>query len=495
MKKAFFKSIRFQIILLYIFILSLTLIILRSVLYADFRHTLQSELDAKIRLKVDGLEKGIRTYWQTQRLKSSKGSPDTFLFFQKKDQAFEQIAHQLIVEKLSRGEDIPTISFIFDAKGGLIVSSQRIAQINNFKKQILLSALNKTTRFDTLQLQLFNNRSIPVRVVSKPILQQNKVKYVVVVVTSLIPLNKALNQLKTVFFLQIPLILLIAIAGALFLVQATLSPVDEMVSTIGQINSETLKLRIKVPKTNDEIARLAETFNGMLAKLEKSFSSQRQIVQDISHELKTPLTILQGQQEVILKKDRDIDEYKDVLLSNLQEIEKMKQIVNNLLLLAKFDKEDLLLKMSGLNLNGLVHKICEDIKVLAMEKKINVQILDHDKNMIVSGHEAYLSLALNNVLGNAVKYTQKGSITITIKKFKNLAHIEINDTGIGISAEHLPYIFDRFYRVDKVRSSGEGFGLGLSIAKSILDLHKGGIHVRSQLHQGTTFTIYLPLVS
>ncbi len=463
-------------------------------LYADFRNTLQETLDAKLRLKADGIENSIRTYWQTEKLEMTKEWANSFLFFKRKDDRFEQIAYQLTIEELNRGDDIFTVSFIFDPQGTLIASSHVLEDTKPFKKIVLSTAVNKTNSFDVVRLNILSGQAVPFRVITKPVMANDKVKYVVAVMTSLIPLSKELAELQQAFFLQIPIILLIAIIGALVLVQVTLHPVDEMVRSIKQINADTLRLRLKVPNTDDEIARLAETFNDMLEELEQSFISQRQIVQDVSHELRTPLTILQGQQEVALRRERSVEEYKEVLYSNLEEIEKMKHMVNNLLLLAKIDKDSILKGIGSVDINKLINKMVEDITILAEDKKIQISIFERNKNILVKGDETYLKLLFLNIMDNAIKYTPKGGkIIVELIKLKSWVLVRIEDSGVGIDEKDIPYIFNRFYRVDKTRRGGEGFGLGLSIVKSVLDLHKGNIRVESEINKGTTFYIHLPL--
>ena len=331
------------------------------------------------------------------------------------------------------------------------------------------------------------------RAVTKPIVSDGKVKYVVQVLAPLAALESELRGLRAVLFSRVPIVIIIAILGALFIVRITLNPVDEIVNTIRQIRPDNLNVRLNVPNTGDEIARLAETFNDMLKDLERSFVAQRQIVQDISHELKTPLTILQGQQEVALRRNRSSMEYRDLLFSNLEEIEKMRRIVRDLLLLAKFDKESHTVEMKFVDLNKMVRELLDqEIQTMAQVKNIEVKLTERAAIMI-NASEDYLRLVLMNLLDNAIKYTPiGGTIEVTLGQDTEYVMIAVKDTGQGIPEKDLPYIFDRFYRVDKARRSGEGFGLGLSVVKSIVKIHKGEVHVQSQVNQGTTFSVYLP---
>lgn len=187
-----------------------------------------------------------------------------------------------------------------------------------------------------------------------------------------------------------------------------------------------------------------------------------------------------------------MQEYESALHSSLEEINKINRLVENLLILARFDNKEIPLETKSLNLNILIERVVDDIKVLAEQKNIEINFSAQERIVLEADGNQVRQLFLN-LLDNAIKYTPKdGKVILSLKKEDNFVKIQISDTGIGIAENELPFIFDRFYRVDKARSS-LGFGLGLSIAKSIVETHKGRIEVRSQPGQGTTFTIFLPL--
>lgn len=250
-------------------------------------------------------------------------------------------------------------------------------------------------------------------------------------------------------------------------------------------------MRIPVPQTKDEIRRLVDTFNQMLEELDKSFSSQQQIVQDISHELRTPLTILKGEMELALKKMRSSHEYEITLRSSLEEINKINRIVENLLMLARFDSHQVKLSFQPIALGELIAGIMQDVRVLSDQKGLHVTV-SAGPGISVEGDEMHVRRAILNIVDNAIKYTpQEGTISVVVKEDTSHAIVTISDTGVGIASENLSFIFDRFYRVDASRSS-KGFGLGLSIAQAIVEAHRGTVTVASQPGQGTTFTILFP---
>jgi heavy metal sensor kinase len=271
----------------------------------------------------------------------------------------------------------------------------------------------------------------------------------------------------------------------------TLRPVDKMVRKIRNIRSDNLSVRMPVVDTNDEIRMLGRTFNDMLDRLEKSFEAQRQIVQDLSHELKTPITILRGQLEVALKRPRTPEEYENVLKAGLGEIETIRRIIDDLLMLARLDSRAMTLEMKPVRLDVVIDYLLEDVRALADSKEIQVAS-DKSGAITIQANEIHLRRLFMNLLDNAVKYTDKGG-RVEVRVFEESGNgvVVIQDNGTGIPAEHLPNIFDRFYRANK-GGRADGYGLGLGIVKSIVDAHKGRIEVQSAPGQGTTFRVILP---
>jgi len=220
----------------------------------------------------------------------------------------------------------------------------------------------------------------------------------------------------------------------------------------------------------------------------------RQFSADASHELRTPLTIMRGEIELALRNPKNLEEYRAVLESALEEIMRMTAIIDNLLVLAKADQGRYHADFSEVDLGALVRELYEDSEVLAERKDIRVALRETADIRIV-GDRLRLRQLILNLIDNAIKYTpQGGTVTLALGREDGSARIEVSDTGIGIPADEQGKIFDRFYRVDKARSRElGGSGLGLSIAKWIAELHRGTITVRSSPHEGSTFTVLLPL--
>ncbi|HTL70282.1 MAG TPA: ATP-binding protein, partial [Candidatus Eisenbacteria bacterium] len=373
----------------------------------------------------------------------------------------------------------------------IIASSKDLSDTVTMRPTIFEYVLKGTPRFDNFRLDQ-PGRKLSLRVHTTPVIEDSTVSYIVQVATSLEPVQAELDKLRAILFLLIPAtVLLTGIAGSV-LVKVTLNPVDDMVRTIRQIKADNLRMRLPLPHAHDEIHRLAETYNQMLERLENAFTSQQRFNQDISHELKTPLTVLKGELEVTLKKSRTPEEYAEVIRSGLEEIDKIRRILDHLLLLARFDSKELAMETQPVDLNLLMEKVMAHIKILADQKSIQISYVSSGP-VVLQGHEPQLRRLFINLVDNAIKYTpQKGRVIVTLSRDGDLAVTEVSDTGIGIPDNELPHIFDRFYRVEKSRSS-EGFGLGLSIAKSIAQAHQGDIKVRSHPGLGTTFTVFLPV--
>jgi heavy metal sensor kinase len=264
-----------------------------------------------------------------------------------------------------------------------------------------------------------------------------------------------------------------------------------MVRKIQNIRGDNLSARIALPDSNDEIRRLARTFNEMLERIEKSFIAQKEIVQDLSHELKTPLTIMRGQLEVALKKPRERAEYEAILRSNLEETARIRRIIDDLLMLARLDSRSTALEVKNVLLPGIIHSVLESTQMLAKEKNIAIAF-EGPAEAVLEANEVHLHRLFTNLLENAVKYTPAGGqVLVSFVVEEKGFWVKVRDNGVGIDADRLPHVFDRFYRADNHRRS-DSYGLGLSIVKSIVDAHQGQIRIESQPGVGTTFHIYLP---
>lgn len=481
----FRRSIYFKMAIWYAALLGFIAGILGIALFNSFKHTINNDLNKLLKSKAEDISRIIDSYHQEDQAE-----------VQEKTGGISGAANVDLVTAVRFAIDNNSSDIfvrVFRPDGS------EFAHSNNISPAIISATapknpLNlKDSYFSTTKNVLEKSSPVEFRSFTLPVMDKENVKYVVQVSVTLRHLLSQLARLKTELFLFLPLFVFLIIISGLFLTKKVLSPVDNMTKTIRQITSRNLSQRLELTGANDEISRLAETFNGMLTRIDQAFSTQQQFIQDVSHELRTPLTALKGKQEVTLNKKRSPEEYEAVLGVNLEEINKMSQLVENLLALAQMEKKDILLKPRSIDLNRVIEKVINNMQALADQKNIFLLFSPAGK-IILEADDNQISRVFLNIIDNAIKYTgDNGKITVKVSKDKDYAKIEILDTGAGIKGEELPYIFDRFYRADKSRST-QGFGLGLSIAKSIVDAHKGKIQVKSEIQKGTDFIVFLPLI-
>ncbi len=336
---------------------------------------------------------------------------------------------------------------------------------------------------------------IPIRFINYPVkrFNQKKVHGVVQVGTSLEFVRESMRNLVMVFLLLGPSLLMAAALVGFFLAGKAFKPIREIARTTRHITVNNLDERITVPVVHDDIGQLASTINGMLDRLSLSFQKTAQFTADASHELRTPLTIMQGELEIALRGERSAEEYIDTLGSSLEEVERMSRIVNDLLLLSKSDMGQEVMQHDAVDLKSLIEGLLPPFKLMAEEQQIELSRSLAEVDM-VSGDQLKLRQLLVNLLTNAIRYTSAGGkVNLSLKNVESGVEIAVADTGIGIPAEDMPHIFDRFYRADKARSRQYGgSGLGLSIVKTIVNSHAGAIKVDSVVGEGSVFKVILP---
>jgi heavy metal sensor kinase len=278
-----------------------------------------------------------------------------------------------------------------------------------------------------------------------------------------------------------------------WLARKALKPMEQLHRQAAQITAEHLDRRLPVRNPRDELGRLAQTINGMIARLERSFGEIRRFTADASHELRTPLTAIRIEAEVALHKPMTLADHQVLLSSILEECARLTRLTDQLLELAREDVNAARPPLQPLDLAGLLAGVVETMRPLAEAKGI---ALRHDRfdPQRIHGAEARLRQVFYNLLDNAIKYTPEGgTVEVQLSCQEHNAVIRVSDTGVGIPPEHLPRVFDRFYRVDKARTRAEGgTGLGLSIAQSIVTAHGGTIKLTSTPGRGTTCIVTLP---
>lgn len=268
-----------------------------------------------------------------------------------------------------------------------------------------------------------------------------------------------------------------------------------LTETTQKITATSLHQRIDPKSWPKELGELGHAFNQMLERIETSFLRLKQFTSDLAHELRTPINNLMGETEIALAHGNSVAEYRIVLESNLEELHRVSQLMEKILFLARADNPQLIIQKAPLHINKEMAIVCEFYQAMADEKNIQ---LSSEGSIIVDADPILFRRMISNILSNAIKYTPSGGWVRLKAKEIDASTVQIicNDNGVGISAEHLPKLFDRFYRVDNSRAQySGGTGLGLAIVKTIVDLHQGTISILSKPENGTTVIITLKKIA
>jgi heavy metal sensor kinase len=477
-----FRSLRFKLTLWYVLILGVLLISFSGFLYITLSRSLYRDVDNRLR----SLAHLIAT---------ESGTPSSTFGFGKLDQAVRATLNLRPVGKFIQ---------VLDESGNI---GEKSENLKNVQLPISLQALKNASKgFITFEtVHTFGNT--PLRMMTLPVIENEHMARIIQVASSLEDVEDALRTLFIILVITVPLALLVASLGGQFLANQALKPVDQITQTARMITSQNLNQRIKSLKVKDEISRLIETFNEMISRLDQSFHQIKQFSSDASHELKTPLTILKGEVEVALRKERTSQDYEQILRSNLEEINRMSKIVDNLLLLARTETGEIRLFKEEVNLSQIVDEVVTQLTKLAHAKDLHIVAANHQEDILLNGDALRIRQMLLNLIENSIKYTEPGgSISVSLEKNAPLplpgkqqgscdgVRIVVSDTGIGIAKEDQERIFSRFVRVDKARSREQGgSGLGLSICKWIVEAHQGEISVESELGKGSRFIVKLPI--
>jgi two-component system OmpR family sensor kinase len=485
------KSIRAKLTLWYSFVLLTTLITFGLVAYTYSSRQLNDNLDMSLTNEVKWVKNFIEPKAAkvkpskkfTSKKKFQESLPEALPFESdsiEMSNADDEIWNQIYEHALVNPKK--TMIEVTDKKGAVVFRSFTVGEE---------SLMIGHAPIDTIMMSTVKNESGEnVRVASTSTRNIH-----IYVAYPLAELSGVLDNLFSIFLILVPIALALSIGGGWFLANKSLKPVDEITKTAQQITAQNLDRQIPGRAVNDEIGRLISTFNGMISRLQHSFEQVKQFSIDASHELRTPLTIMRGEVELALRNPKESEEYRRVLVSNLEEVLRLSAIIDNLLVLSKSDISQHEISFTeDVDLHELVEELYEDMEIIADKKQIEINILKKE-SLSLHGDRLKLRQLLLNIVDNAIKYTPDcGHVSLSLEQDDGYAKIIVKDSGIGISKEEQPKIFDRFYRVDKARTREHGgSGLGLSIAKLIAEQHNGRIEVESDLNQGSTFSVYLPL--
>jgi len=294
-----------------------------------------------------------------------------------------------------------------------------------------------------------------------------------------------IKNIILIVLISLPLLLIVILIATNIIISKSLMQTKKVLNEVKNIEVDHFSFNIQKTHVAQEIDELIETFNNLIRKIQQSYKRVREFGHNASHELKTPLTIIKGEVDVGLRKERSVEEYKNILKIVQSEALHLQDTIEKILFLSNTDENIIKDSFTAISMDTIVREVVEEKRLLAKNKNIYMELLGLE-DVRMSGNAAFLKIAISNLLENAIKYSYTDTkIEVSLTK----DGLVIKDFGLGIPQNEIEHVFDRFYRVDKVRSNASGSGLGLSIIKTILDIHNFKISIQSVENQYTIVTI------
>ena len=357
--------------------------------------------------------------------------------------------------------------------------------------------IDKSPNLKGLQLKLYkyqlDNQFIdtylnkkPIRQIQVPLFDEKKIVGHLFVAMSLDDATMILTNLRNTLYIAFPLILIVLFLIARLIAGRSIKPVTMITETSRRITKDNLKDRIVLPQNKDELYVLSKTINDLLDRIENAVEREKQFTSDASHELRTPLTVLKGTLEVLIRKSRTQAEYEDKIKYSITEVNRLNNLVDQLLLLARFENQKQSLKIEKVYLNALILDILTLYSGKINTKKITINH-SFSKDYFIESDNYLVSIIISNIISNAIKYSEEqGEISIILSKKEGKTICTISDNGIGIAVEDLDKIFNPFYRSSPTNHPEiKGSGLGLSIVKKIAQLLHTKFEIKSEINHGT----------
>ncbi len=443
-------SIRLRLTLWYSTVLLLGLALFGTAMSVALEHHLMAGVDSRLNQRVEGL----RTVLETE-----SGITD-------RKQLEEELAE--FVHAIPEG----SFTQLRDAAGALLPLGYPITLTSDHP-------VYTTDRRDGHAVRVLTTR-----------IQRGAKSYDALVASSLADLESVMKDFRQLLLLMIPAVLALACSGGYWISRRALAPVDEITRVAQSISVQNLAQRLLVPRTGDELERMSEAWNEVLERLDSAVKRIRQFTADASHELRTPLAFMRGTAELALRRDRTASEYQKSLRDILGETERMTELTESLLALARAD-DGITMALSPTDLNAIIEDVVRQSQGVADSLGIVLKAETVDC-AVAPANESAIRRLLLTLIDNALKHTQRGGVvTVSTAQANHGVTLAVQDTGEGIEPEALPHIFERFFRADTARSSGSGVGLGLSIAQAIAHAHGSQIGVESQPGAGARFALVL----
>ncbi len=470
---------RLRLVAWYTLLSGLTLLVFDAFLYFQFREGLQKQIDQTLEVAalqaINNIDDGHlhNNYKNNQAVASFNHGNGDLTFDPRRDAP--ALAKQL--------DEAGVSVYLLDLEGNIR---------GHFGRQLTVKGENSlrvgfSTRQEAGERWRLYTRDFP--------LSGDSPKGWITVAHSLTPVEEATANLRRQMVLGVPIVLALLGIGGFILANRALRPLAQITKTAQQVRlSGDLTQRINYQGAEDELGRLAIMFDEMLNSLQRTFQREQRFNADVSHELRTPLTAMKGRLSVALGQPRSVEDYQATLKAFDQEVDRLIRLSSDLLLLSRLEQGSLKRKTELLDLGELLGAIADQVQPLAEIKTVTVHTL-FSHGLTVQAQPDHLIRLFLNLLDNAIKHTPiDGKVTLAARQVNGQVQTSISDTGCGIPPEHLPYLFERFYRVDSDRSRRTGgAGLGLAIACEIAQLYSGSIVVESHQNLGTKFIVTLPL--
>jgi len=457
-------SLRNRITFFYLAATSLLIGILFITIYLVVHQTVYSHLDADLNAEANEIEKNLVVL------------NDQFIFansFEWNENEHGQI------------EVNPVFVQVVDNKGTIIKKTGNLLGGNLKFDHTLISKTYFNTKLS----------GAPTRQVQMPI--KNPVGKILGYIIIAMPLEESavvLDNLFIVFVNSFWIVLFALFYITRFIAGASISPINKVITTAERITKENLDERIEFPVHKDEIYTLTSTINELLNRLEDAVLREKQFTSDASHELRTPLSVIKGTLEVLIRKPREVEQYESKIRYCIDEADRMSNLIDQLLMLARYESGKLTPMISKININDSINSAIIRLRNFIDQKNIKVNF-SRNENVLVNADKAMLETILENIISNSIKYSDEGKqIDISIDNKNGSIVCSIKDYGIGMNEEQASKVFDRFYRADESRTpEGGSNGIGMAIVKKLADLQNLDLKVKSKINSGTTVFIYFPL--
>lgn len=384
----------------------------------------------------------------------------------------------------------PTMTSLLDSTGQPVLSTHSPNAVDLPDPEVLKAVRNGAIHQAVTTVTDAEDRDATFRVATAPVHVAGRVEAFVQVMGPLQPLRSTLARVQTLLTFSVGALLVLNAFVVGLALRWAFRPVDALVADIHRITERNLSIRVPVPGAQDEIRRLAETFNAMLDRLDRGFQFQTRLFQDLSHQLKTPLAILTGTLETTLVRGRSAEEYRSILESSLDEVGRMTQLIESLLLLGRLDSQQLVLQTRLFDFGDFCRSWIEDFSLLLETRGLSARWVDAGRLPVLLDPDR-MGQALLNLLDNAVKHSPEGGV-VTFRLFRRgeVGGLEMINQGPPVAPGSEERIFQRFFR----NTDGTpGFGLGLPIARAAVELHGGTLTVFAPEEGGAGFRLQLPL--